>query len=222
MPENNKLVSLYDALLKEHGPQGWWPIDGKYHPGDYSYPRNDKERFEICAGAILTQNTAWKNVEKALDALRKEKLLDALKISNIETAKLVYVIRPAGYYNQKAKKLRIFAEFYVDLKGKTPTREQLLALWGIGPETADSILLYAFRQPSFVVDTYTKRILTNIGLIENDAPYDDVHALFMKHMRHDHRIFNEYHALFVAHAKIHYSKEEDTKDCPLLKDFAIL
>lgn len=186
-------MQSYKELLKKYGQQGWWPIQGKYHLGDFSYPKNDKQRFEICLGAILTQNTAWKNVEKALKNLKgiTPKRLIAMKDDDLKTA-----IRPAGYYNQKAKKLKIFVEFFIDLNGKTPSREDLLSLWGIGPETADSILLYAYNIPTFVVDTYTKRLFK----LENRS-YEEVKKLFESKLSSDHKLFQEFHALIVEHAK---------------------
>lgn len=206
----NEIQSLYTHLLSEYGPQGWWPLlDVKgtnptktgsiqgYHPNDYSYPKNDKQRFEICLGAILTQNTSWPNVEKALLNLKRLKAIEPkaiLKLNELELA-----IKPAGYFNQKAKKLRIFAEFY--LNNKNPTRDQLLNLWGIGPETADSILLYAYNEPQFVVDAYTKRILKSLNLINDTAKYDDIKALFESNLKKDYKLYQEFHALMVEHVK---------------------
>ena len=131
-----KIKTIYDCLLKAYGPQGWWPLmDFKgrnptktgslrgYHPGNYDLPNTDKQRFEICIGAILTQNTAWTNVEKALLNLKKLKALDPKEIQTLPVPKLCDAIRPAGYFNQKAKKLKLFAEFYLELKGKTPSRD---------------------------------------------------------------------------------------------------
>ncbi|NTV23016.1 MAG: endonuclease III domain-containing protein [Nanoarchaeota archaeon] len=208
------MFGLYQELLARYGPQGWWPLlglEGKagvnptktgsvkgYHPGDYSYPHTREERFEICAGAILTQNTAWPNAEKALKNLDilcrfvPERLL-----MHPESA-LKEAIRPAGYYNQKAKKLRLFAEFFVRTKG-TPSRTELLALWGIGKETADTILLYAYKEPVFVVDTYTRRFLARhgIGLTE----YDEIKVLFESSIPKSLEIYQEYHALIVEEEK---------------------
>jgi endonuclease III related protein len=191
------ITKIYVELLKIYGRQGWWPINGKYHKGDYSYPRTDSERFEICIGAILTQNTSWKNVEKALKNIEGA---TAKSLLSMGQKKLAASIRSAGYYNQKAKKLLLFAKFYVQLKGRIPTREQLLDLWGIGPETADSILLYAYNVPSFVVDAYTRRILVAKGIVSKDANYDEIKQLFEKSLR-DVREYQECHALLVEHAK---------------------
>jgi len=210
----NSIKKLYEKLLKLYDPQGWWPlleckgtnptktgsIKG-YHPNDYSYPRNKKQIFEICIGAILTQNTSWPQVEKALLNLRKLKALTPMKIKKLNLEKLKQAIKPAGYFNQKAKKLKIFAEFYINLKGKTPTREELLNVWGIGPETADSILLYAFKVPTFVVDAYTKRIFAKLGLIEKNEQYEKVKKMFEENLPKDFKLYQEYHALIVEHAK---------------------
>lgn len=196
---------MYNRLLKKYGPQGWWPLQEHkgvnmtktgsskgYHPGDFDFPKNERQRFEICVGAILTQNTNWANVEKALTGLGK---VSCSKIIKMDIDELKKRIRPAGYYNQKARKLKEFAEFYNRLKRK-PTREELLSIWGIGPETADSMLLYAWKEPRFVVDAYTKRIF---GMEGKD--YDDVQKHFEKKLPKDHKVYQEYHALIVEHAK---------------------
>lgn len=195
------IKKIYSELLNTHGYQGWWPIAGKYHPNDYSYPKNEKQRFEICVGAILTQNTAWKNVEKALFTLRKEKILDAKKILDTDDERLKGCIRPAGYFNQKARKLKEFSKFYISLDGRKPTREQLLSVWGVGKETADSILLYAYHEPIFVVDAYTRRLLLQKKIIAVSESYDEIQAFFHKRLKKDHKKFNEFHALIVERGK---------------------
>ncbi len=214
------LMKIYNAMLWAYGPQGWWPIvsleKGKSEYG-VDAPRDEADVFEICTGAILTQNTAWKNVEKALLNLKVSGSLDPKKISGIRVDKLSAMIRPAGYFNQKAKKLKLFSEFYIGLNGKAPSREELLSVWGIGPETADSILLYAYRKPFFVVDAYTRRIFAYLGLVKEDSSYDDIQKLFMDNLKHDERVFNEYHALIVDHAKRHYQKRPYGQGCFLRK-----
>jgi endonuclease-3 related protein len=205
------IKTSYKKLYNLYGPQGWWPLlDVKgtnptktggvkgYHPGDYIYPKNESQKFEICVGAILTQNTAWTNVEKALLNLKMCKALSANTIISLQDEELGELIRPAGYYNQKARRLKIFAEFYAKLKG-SPDREQLLALWGIGKETADSILLYAYKEPIFVVDTYTRRVFN----YDKSADYDEIRKSFEQSLTRDYRIYQEYHALIVEHAKHH-------------------
>ena len=141
-------LEIYKQLLVEFGPQHWWPKHcDKKRPGF-------DPRFEIIVGAVLTQNTSWKNVEKAIECLFEKNLLDAESISKTPLRRLESCIHSSGYYRQKAKKLKIVARFFLEHK-KRPNREDLLSLWGVGKETADSILLYAFNHPIFVVDVYT-------------------------------------------------------------------
>jgi endonuclease-3 related protein len=206
MQKKNKIQKLYSRLLKNYGPQGWWPIGGLYHKGDYSYPKTENEKFEICAGAVLTQNTSWTNVEKALYNLQKEQVLtpDAVISSLDETLKKL--IRPAGYYNQKTVYLKALSEFFKTLDGGIPSREQLLACRGIGNETADSMLLYAFNQPQFVVDTYTRRILSHFDLCTPDEKYMNIKTLFEESLPADVVVYQEYHALLVEFAKRHFQK----------------
>lgn len=196
-----------------YGPQGWWPIldENGLSVYDGKAPRNDNECFEICIGAILTQNTTWKNVEKALSALKKRALLDPQRL--IDCDKLNKIIRPAGYFNQKSKKIKIFSDFYRALKGRMPSREDLLSLWGIGPETADSILLYAFEFPTFVVDAYTKRIMQNLNIMDEMWEYERIRDMFLSNLPKEVALFKEYHALLVRHAKEYYQRKP--YNCPL-------
>ncbi len=216
------IQKIYNILYELYGPQGWWPLSssGGYHPNNYLLPDKKKDIFEICIGAILTQNTNWSNVEKALFNLRKRKLMNAKKILEVDDEILAMAIRPAGYFNQKAKKIKIFANFFIQLqnKNKIPTRKELLSLWGIGPETADSILLYAYKIPTFVIDSYTKRILEALHIINGDLKlsYDEIKEIFESNLPNDYILFQEYHALIVQHAKKHYSKKPFGKNCPLL------
>ena len=200
------VLRVYEWLFNAYGPQNWWPIIGIV----------DKQ-FEVCIGAILTQNTAWANVEKALANLKKINALNAGAVSSMGIEQLKGAIRPAGYFNQKAKKVKVFAEFYIGLKGKIPTRENLLGIYGIGPETADSMLLYAFNIPSFVVDAYTKRMFSKLRLVKPDWSYDQVKCFFEKNFSRDEKLYQEYHALIVRHGKKYYSKKPYGKDDPLLK-----
>lgn len=195
------LKKFYNKLYREYGSQGWWPVNNSYHPNDYSYPQNEKQLFEICVGAILTQNTSWGNVQKAITNLEKSKMVDAKKVSRTNAEKISLLIKPAGYFNQKAKKLKIFSKFYLELKGRTPSRQELLEIWGIGPETADSILLYAYNVPEFVVDAYTRRILLREKLIKKNTTYDEVKSFFEKNLPKDLKLYQEFHALIVEHAK---------------------
>jgi len=221
MREGNAALGIYRWLFREYGPQGWWPIGGRYHKGDYSFPRNEGERFEICAGAILAQNTAWKNAQKAIANLKRAGMLDVRKISRMELKKLALLIQPSGYFNAKARKLKIFANFFSGLRGRIPAREELLSVWGIGPETADSILLYSYGVPSFVADAYTRRIFSNLGLVKKNAGYEQVRAFFERNLKKDIAIYQEYHALVVEHAKKYYSKKADWGKCPLYEKFGM-
>jgi len=205
------MLRVYNLLLDAYGPQGWWPIlNPETLECDYNgdAPKDDSERFEICVGAILTQNTSWKNVEKALAELKKSKLLS--KEGVLGSDKLPELIHSAGYHNQKAKKLKVFAEFSGEI-----TRANLLSLWGIGPETADSILLYAYGIPVFVVDAYTRRIFSRVGAIDPSASYDEIQHLFHRSLENDSRLFNEYHALLVEHAKRHCKSVPECQGCPI-------
>lgn len=193
---NAILDSIYKKLYHSFGPQYWWPA---------------KTRFEVMVGAILTQNTSWSNAEKAINNLKKHKLLKPKELHKLPQKKLSNLIVPAGYYNIKAKRLKEFLNFlFKNYKGNlkkmasmdTPTlRRQLLSVNGIGPETADSILLYALNKPVFVIDAYTKRIFSRHGLIKDDAGYEQIQNLFMKNLKPQVKSFNEYHALLVKLAK---------------------
>jgi len=199
-------ASAYRSLLKELGPQGWWPVTTEekpeYHPGDYSYPRSEQQQWEICVGAVLTQNTSWKNVEKALGNLRSTGVTDINSFLKIKKEKLAKLIRSSGYYNQKAVKLKEFARTIQSSGGvgeflKKVTRDQLLEVKGIGPETADSILLYAGKRPFFVVDAYTRRLFG----FPKEMSYEEIRSLFESRLPRDRKIYNEFHALIVQKGK---------------------
>jgi endonuclease-3 related protein len=214
---------IYECLFTSYGPQGWWPLtelhetSGKnltitgakpgYHPADYTYPQTRNQKFEIICGALLTQNTSWIQVEKALLNLKQINALSPESILSLDPETLREAIRPAGYYNQKATRLKTLAGWFSKLGDGVPAREELLSLKGVGPETADSILLYAFKQPSFVVDAYTKRIVTNLGLVDEKASYNEIKALFEENLPEDLAVYQEYHALLVEHAKRYYQKK---------------
>jgi endonuclease-3 related protein len=228
----NKIQSIYKELFKKYGPQGWWPLlelqnkikikitkSGSlkgYHPIDYSYPKTENQIFEVCIGAILTQNSAWGNAEKALLNLKKLNALNAQRMQKLNIAKLKNAIKPAGYFNQKAKKIKIFTDFFIKLDGRIPSRHELLDVWGIGNETADSILLYAYKQPEFVVDAYTRRIFFHLGLTKEKATYHEIKELFEKNLPKDFIVYQEYHALLVEHAKRYYSRKPYGKNDPFI------
>ena len=192
----NILNDIYEKLYTHFGPQNWWPADTP---------------FEVCVGAILTQNASWKNVKKAIENLKKKNLLDPLKLYDIPLNTLAQIIKPSGFYNIKAKRLKDFVKFLVEKykgnleelfsKGLYEAREELLSLKGLGKETVDSILLYAGNFPIFVVDVYTYRILNRHYLIPEETTYDEIQALFMENLPHDPKLFNEFHALLVACGK---------------------
>lgn len=231
---------IYDCLLASYGPQGWWPltelreaggtnptktgsIQG-YHPADYTYPQTRSQQFEIICGALLTQNTSWIQVEKAL--LNLKDLLNLKQIHSfspeaviaLDLESLKEAIKPAGYYNQKSIRLKTLACWFSELGDRIPARTELLSLKGVGSETADSILLYAFKQPSFVVDAYTKRIVTNLGLADEKAGYNEIKALFEDNLPEDLAVYQEYHALLVEHAKRYYQKKSIQVNDILLED----
>lgn len=206
-----QLPLYYDALFRALGPQHWWP---------------GRTRFEVIAGAILTQNTSWSNVERAITALRREKLLSPAAIQQVPLAHLARLIRSSGYFRQKARKLKDFVRFLRDChRGSldklfaTPTaelREQLLAVHGIGPETADSILLYAGRHPVFVIDAYTRRIFERHNLLGGKESYEQIRSLFEHSLPRDSSLFNEYHALIVHTGKHFCQKRQPAcEGCPL-------
>jgi endonuclease-3 related protein len=205
------LLDIYHKLSHAFGPQHWWPGDTP---------------FEIAVGAILTQNTNWGNVEKAIQNLKNRDALSVRVIYEMPVKELAELIRPAGYFNVKAQRLKSFINFLMcDYHGsmkrmKTEEFQQmrvkLLAVNGIGPETADSILLYALQKPVFVIDAYTKRVLSRHCILDNGRSYDEFQALFHAILKKDERLFNEYHALFVKLGKTFCRKSKSLCDtCPL-------
>jgi len=190
------LKEVFDRLAKGLGPLHWWPAETP---------------FEVVVGAILTQNTAWTNVEKAIANLKGANVLSPGGMRAIPSEELEELIRPAGFFRQKAERLQLFTEHLFEkhagnlaamLEGPTEeVRTRLLLLKGVGPETADSILLYAGDHPSFVVDAYTRRLFGRLGLLEGDESYDTIRAIFMEHLPLSIDLFNEYHALIVEECK---------------------
>lgn len=205
------LREFYDALFRAYGPQHWWP---------------GRTRTEIAVGAILTQNTNWRNVEKAIDRLREAGCLEWDALRAIDAGSLAELIRPAGYYNIKSRRLKNFVDWlFREHDGAferlaelsvEELRAELLGINGIGPETADSIILYALDAPTFVVDAYTARIARRHGLIDDDADYHQLKALFEDNLPQDVALFNEYHALIVAVGKAHCRTRARCEGCPLV------
>jgi endonuclease III related protein len=205
------LLEFYGALFRELGAQRWWPA---------------QTRFEVIVGAILTQSTAWTNVERAIANLRRARLLSPRALERVPLGRLARLVRPSGYFRQKAKKLKAFLRFLKEEFGgslermfRTPTaelREKLLGVHGIGPETADSILLYGGEHRVFVVDAYTKRILARHSLIQEKASYEEVRALFEQNLPGDPQLWNEYHALLVQVGK-NWCRPNEARcsECPL-------
>jgi endonuclease-3 related protein len=220
------IKTIYHKLHSHFGPQHWWPVTlnketiPKYHK---NIKLNVKQKLEICFGAILTQNTNWKNVEKAIIQLNKNQLIDIEKILKINNKKLALIIKSSGYHNQKAKKLKNFCQYLNknynnDLKelfkkNIGELRNELLDVNGIGPETADSMILYAAKKPIFVVDAYTKRIMNRVGFKENT--YEELQELFMDNLELNEKLFNEYHALLVELGKNICKKKPLCEECPI-------
>lgn len=205
------LLQIYERLLHHYGPQYWWPA---------------QTRFEIIIGAILTQSVSWSNVEKAIANLKAAQALDPDVLHALPIDELARLIRPAGYYNAKARKIKAFAahlheHYECDLdallsRETQALRHELLSVHGIGPETADSIILYAAGQPVFVVDAYTRRLLSHLGLASSYINYNDLQAIFEDNLPNQASLFQEYHALIVRHAKSTCRKRPLCVACPLL------
>ncbi len=204
------LREIFNRLYKEFGPRNWWPADSP---------------FEVIIGAILTQNTSWNNVEKAIDNLKREALLNPEGIRRISKIKLARLIKPSGYYRIKADRIKAFINFLFEeyngsldkmkLENLEILRKKLLMVNGIGPETADSIILYALGKPIFVVDAYTKRILSRHNIIPVSASYNEIQEIFMTHLTYDEKLFNEYHALLVHLGKNFCRKAPKCDVCPI-------
>jgi endonuclease-3 related protein len=205
-----RLMEMFHHLLNHFGPQKWWPA---------------QTELEMMVGAVLTQNTNWKNVEKAIENLKRGSLLSLRDLRLLSISELAEAIRPAGYFNIKAKRLKNLIDFIVEhyqadlsifLKEETETlRQGLLSVKGIGPETADSILLYAARRPIFVIDAYTHRILRRHGMTDEQASYHELQALFTDHLPDDPALFNEFHALIVKTGKEYCRRKPLCNLCPL-------
>ncbi|HIE34134.1 MAG TPA: endonuclease III domain-containing protein [Candidatus Altiarchaeales archaeon] len=207
---NLKLMQIYQRLLERFGKQNWWPAETE---------------FEVIVGAILTQASNWNNVERAINNLKSSNLMSAESIRKTDIEEISNLIRPVGYYNEKSRKLKIFVNFlYERYEGNLTKlfeldteklRRELLSVWGIGQETADSIILYAANKPTFVIDAYTKRIMSKLGFATEDTTYHDLKKFFELRIPNDIRIYKEFHALLVELGK-NYCKVKPRCDiCPL-------
>ncbi|MDP6959312.1 MAG: endonuclease III domain-containing protein [Planctomycetota bacterium] len=204
------LEAYYQILLDRFGHQNWWPAESP---------------FEMMIGAILTQNTAWTGVEKAISNLKKENVLNPRSLANLEPEKVATLIRPAGYFNQKTKRIQAFTRWFLErFEGKIERmqdvpflemREELLALNGIGPETADSILLYALKHPTFVIDTYTYRMLHRHGFIGEESSYEEMKTVMEEQLPKEEALFNDFHAQIVRVGKEYCRKNPKCEECPL-------
>jgi endonuclease III related protein len=208
---SSDLLWIHNELLAAYGPQGWWP---------------GETPFEVVVGAILTQRVSWTNVEKGIASLKAAGLMDARGLAAAPSERIAALIRPCLYYNAKARKLQAFVETLFERHAGSlealfaqPTaglREELLSIYGIGEETADAILLYAAGRPSFVIDAYTRRILSRLGLAPSSASYRTLQALFTEGLPRDVVLYQEYHALLVQHGKTRCrSRRPLCGDCPL-------
>lgn len=235
-----KLISELPALLLDHfGPAGWWPLTSRagqdgfdargYHPGLFSFPKTPLDRLEICIGAILTQNTAWRNVETALGNLVSANALTVHSLLNLPIEELARLVRPAGYYNQKAIRLHTLAQFCATTgcleENRVPERETLLTLKGVGPETADSMLLYAWNKPVAVVDAYTIRIFSRLGInleatehlttgTKGSKQYYDVQYIIQSRIPLKTDILQEFHAHLVMLAAEYCKTKPRCTNCP--------
>lgn len=200
-----KLLNVYESLLTMYGRQPWWPADSP---------------FEVMIGAILTQNTNWSNVEKALVLLKQKLPLTAAGILNLSSADLEICLKPSGYFRVKTRRLQNYCRWYLeqgaysglDQLSTRELREQLLKVQGIGPETADDILLYAFHRPVFVIDAYTRRLLQRLALIQGQEKYEACRQLFETYLPKSVDLYKQYHALIVIHAKQHCRKTKPVCD----------
>jgi len=206
------LLNVYQKLFDRYGPRHWWPAESP---------------FEMAVGAILTQNTNWGNVEKAIANLREAEALSAVALCSLPRSELEKLINPSGFFRQKAERLQLFSGYLLDnYQGSLESllrkplhllRQELLALKGIGPETADSILLYGGNHLTFVVDAYTSRLFSRLGCLQGGEKYEEIRSFFMQRLPADVDLYNEFHALIVRHCKDHCRKRPLCPGCPLEK-----
>jgi endonuclease-3 related protein len=207
------LIDIFEILEREYGPRRWWPVTapGGTKPEYTGGPKSPLQRFEVAVGAVLTQNTAWANAARAVMRLNEAGVLSPEALCRMDEGELAALIRSSGYYNQKAKRLKILAAFFRDTTHVT--RDRLLALTGIGPETADSIMLYAFGRLHFVIDAYTRRIFERVGILGEGDSYEEIRRRFEESLPGSIKIYQEYHALIVEHAKAVCRKKPLCIDC---------
>jgi endonuclease III related protein len=213
MSSRNKYRLIFNVMYNKYGPQHWWP---------------GETPFEIMLGAVLTQNTSWSNVEKAINTLKMNGALDPQTIADTKYEELAAWLTPVGYFNVKATRLQLYCSWYLD-SGQfeqlntcdtLELRKALLSVKGIGPETADDILLYAFTRPIFVIDAYTRRLFSRLGYIKGDEKYETLRTLFEKKLGQQAdkiQLFNEYHGLIVHHAKYYCKTKPVCDECCLQK-----
>lgn len=210
-PTRRQLLDVYQGMLAAYGPQQWWPADSA---------------FEVAVGAVLTQNTNWSNVERAIANLRQADVLTLPAIRRLPKDQLAQLIRPAGYYNLKTERLLQLCDYLASFQGLDELRELpldearsgLLSVWGVGPETADDILLYALDRPVFVIDAYTRRLLVRIGLASGGEDYEQLRRGFERALPPDVALFKQFHALVVEHAKFVCRKTPVCESCSFASD----
>jgi len=213
MNPGQALLTVFGRLHAFYGPLGWWPAETP---------------FEVCIGAILTQNTAWTNVEKAIANLKSADMLTPQQLRDCAMEELAELIRPSGFFTIKARRLKSFVDWLYHYHGGSlglmfardwqELRRDLLQVHGIGPETCDSILLYAGHKPTFVVDAYTRRLFHRLGLLPAAAGYEITRTLFMAHLPSEVALYNEYHALIVEQCKVYCRTRPRCPGCPLLPE----
>ncbi|MBN2121665.1 endonuclease [Candidatus Micrarchaeota archaeon] len=204
------ILEVYEILLEEYGEQGWWPIGGKYNKGFKKRRKTPAEKLEISIGAFLAQNTSWENAQRAVLNLREAGLMDKGKLGKMREGEIASLIKPAGYYNMKARKIKEFLKYSGEI-----TREGLLSVWGCGEETADSILLYAYDVPVFVADAYSRRLFSRLGHCKEGVSYGELQELAHSSIPLEPKLLNECHALIVEHAKRHCRAKPECGGCPL-------